>query len=90
VTCVIASGNRDDARFVNPDHLDIRRPDVQHLSFAAGAHYCLGAALARLEGEIAFGTLARRFPGLRLASDAVTWRQNNVLRGLRALPVTTE
>jgi cytochrome P450 len=88
ITSLVASGNRDSGRFPDADRLDIRRADVQHLSFAAGAHYCLGAALARLEGEIAFATLARRFPSLHLASEDLTWRQNIVLRGLTALPVT--
>lgn len=88
VTCLIGSANRDPARFSDPDRLDIQRREVHHLGFAAGLHYCLGAALARAEAEIAFTALVRRFPDLRLASDAVTWRPNAVLRGLRSLTVT--
>ena len=68
--------------------LDIGRPDNRHLSFGGGIHYCLGAPLARLEAEIAFQTLTRRLPTLALAADTVTYRDNFVLRGLEALPVT--
>ncbi len=84
---ITGSANRDPDRFPDPDRLDIRRADIQHLSFAAGPHYCLGAALARVEGEIAFSALVRRFPNLRLATDTVTWRKNIVLRGVQSLPV---
>jgi cytochrome P450 len=87
VTALIGSANRDPARFAEPDRLDLRRTDVHHLGFAAGPHYCLGAALARAEAEIAFASLVRRFPDLRLASDTVSWRQNAVLRGLESLAV---
>jgi cytochrome P450 len=58
----------------------------QHLSFGGGAHYCLGAALARLEGEVAIGSLIRRFPTLDLAGDP-TWNGRLNLRGLEQLPV---
>ena len=88
VSCLIGSANRDPARFPDPDRLDIRRKEIHHLGFAAGLHYCLGAALARVEAEIAFTALVRRFPNLRLASDTVSWRPNGVLRGLRNLMVT--
>jgi pimeloyl-[acyl-carrier protein] synthase len=88
VICLIGSANRDPARFPDPDRLDIQRTDIHHLGFAAGLHYCLGAALARAEAEIAFTALVRRFPDLRLASDTESWRPNAVLRGLRSLTVT--
>jgi cytochrome P450 len=88
VTALIGSANRDPAHFAHPDRLDIRRVDPHHLGFASGPHYCLGAALARLEAEIAFTALVRRLPNLRLATDCVAWRPNAVLRGLRSLPVT--
>jgi cytochrome P450 len=87
LTLLIGSANRDPSRFEHPDRLDIRRSDLHHLSFAAGPHYCLGAALARVEAEIAFTTLVRRFPDLRLVSEDVTWRQNAVLRGVQTLLV---
>jgi cytochrome P450 len=87
VSIVVGSANRDPARFDQPDRLDLRRMDTHHMSFAAGAHYCLGAALARIEGEIAFAALANRFPDLKLASDCVTYRPNAVLRGVQSLPV---
>ena len=85
VSALIGSANRDPAHFPEPDRLDILRPDGHHLAFATGPHYCVGAALARLEAEIAFASLAGRFPDLRLTSEAVSWRQNNVLRGPRSL-----
>lgn len=87
VAMINGSANRDPDRFSDPDRLDIRRADNQHLSFAAGPHYCLGAALARVEGEIAFAALVQRFPNLELATETVTWRQNIVLRGVQSLPV---
>jgi cytochrome P450 PksS len=86
---VVASANRDDRQFADPDKLDITREPNKHLSFGLGAHYCLGAALARMEGQIAISTLLRRAPGLRLAVEpaALRWRPGLVLRGLKALPV---
>jgi cytochrome P450 len=73
--------------FADPDRLDVGREDVRHLSFGHGAHFCLGASLARLEAESAFRGLLARFPRLELASDKVEWRLNPILRGLKALPV---
>jgi cytochrome P450 PksS len=89
VFAVIASANRDERYFADPDKLDITREPNKHLSFGLGAHYCLGAALARMEGQIAINTLLRRAPGLRLsvAPETVPWRPGLVLRGLKALPV---
>jgi len=89
VFAVIASANRDERQFTDPDKLDLTREPNKHLSFGLGAHYCLGAALARLEGQLAVGTLLRRAPGLRLAVEpaALRWRSGLVLRGLKALPV---
>ena len=90
VMVVIASANRDKQHFENPDVLDITRENNKHLGFGQGAHYCLGAPLARLEGQIAINTLLRRLPNLRLkgTSDSLRWRSGMVLRGLEALPVT--
>jgi cytochrome P450 len=88
VVVLVAAANRDPAVFPDPDRLDLGRPDNRHLSFSAGTHYCLGAALARLEGEVALGRLVRRFPHLELADPDPTYRDHLVLRGLRALPLS--
>jgi cytochrome P450 len=90
VVVLLAAGNRDPDRFPDPDRLDIGREDNQHLTFSHGIHYCLGAALARLEGQVVFSTLAKRFPLMQLAVPAedVEYRDHFVLRGLKALPVT--
>jgi cytochrome P450 len=84
---LIGSANRDPGQFPESDRLDIRRADTHHLAFAAGPHYCLGAALARLEAEIAFASLVQRFPDLHLVTEAVRRRQNNLLRGPERLLV---
>ena len=84
----VVAANREPRRYDSPDRFDIARTDVRPLTFGAGAHACLGAALARLEGEIAIGTLVRRFPDLRLAGDDVAWQtQNPTVRRPVALPV---
>jgi cytochrome P450 len=88
VAFLLGAANRDSAVFADPVRLDIGRRENRHLAFGSGIHYCLGAPLARLEGEIAFATLARRLPRLALASDTITYRDNLVLRGLEALPVS--
>ncbi|MGH3758230.1 cytochrome P450 [Actinophytocola sp.] len=85
---VVASANRDGDRFVYPDRLDVTRTDNRHLTFGAGVHFCLGAALARLEAEVVFGTILRRTKQLELAGAALDWQPNSLFRGLRALPLT--
>jgi cytochrome P450 len=92
VLAAIASANRDERQFADPDRLDVTRSPNRHLAFGLGAHFCLGAALARLEGQIALATLLRQAPGLRLAVEpgALRWRPGLVLRGLEGLPVALE
>lgn len=87
VTMVLGAANRDPERFSNPDRLDIAREDNRHLSFGFGSHFCLGAALARLEGQIAIGGVVQRWPDLRLDADELEWRYNPAFRGLISLPV---
>jgi cytochrome P450 len=84
---LIGAANRDPAVFPDPDRLDVGRAENRHLAFGWGIHFCLGASLARLEAQIAFGTLLRRLPRLALATAAPEWRPASALRGLRALPV---
>ena len=87
VILLLAAANRDPERFADPDRLDITRDDTRHLAFSFGTHFCLGASLARLEGEIALGTLVRRFQGLKLQTEAPEYKENITLRGLASLPV---
>ncbi len=89
VMVVLASADRDPQRFADPDELDITRADNKHLAFGKGIHHCLGAPLARMEGQIAISTLLRRMPELRLAGspDSLSWRPGMIIRGLRGLPL---
>ena len=87
VLAVMAAANRDPERFPDPDRLDLERADNRHLAFGWAAHFCFGAPLARLEAQIAFGTMLRRFVNLRLKNDSLEWRFNLGLRGLLGLPV---
>lgn len=90
VLAALVSANTDPQHIQGGDILDITRRENQHLAFGKGIHTCLGAPLARLEGQIAFGTLLRRLPRLRLAGDPahLEWERNPTLRGLTSLPVT--
>ena len=85
----IASANRDGSRFANADRLDLERVQNRYLTFGEGGHYCVGAALARLEGRIAFETLLRRLPHLEHADDPANlrWRSGLILRGLERFPL---
>lgn len=89
VLVAVSSANHDESEFNDAEELDIARSISRHLAFGQGIHFCLGAPLARLEGEIAFATLLRRMPDLKLAvpREQVAWRENLQLRGLKALPV---
>jgi cytochrome P450 len=84
---LLGAANRDPAHFAEPDRLDVTREEPRHLAFGSGIHYCLGASLARLEAQVALGTVLRRFPALSLATERPTWRPSSTLRGLEALPV---
>lgn len=86
VIAVFAAANRDPERFPDPDRLDLRRTDNRHVAFAWGSHYCFGAPLARMEGQIAFERLLHRLPNLRLEPGRLEWRDNLGLRGLKSLP----
>jgi cytochrome P450 len=86
----LGAADRDPAAFTDPDSLDLSRPNSGHVAFGHGPHYCLGAPLARLEGQIAIGTLLTRFPELALAAapDKLAWKQTgSIVRGLVTLPV---
>ncbi len=87
---LVGAANRDPATFTDPDRFDITRTNnkhLTHLAFGHGIHFCLGAALARLEGQCAIGTLVKRQPELRLQTETLQWRDAFTLRGLQSLPV---
>ena len=87
VLAMLGAANRDPAQFADPDRLDVTRDEPRHLAFGAGIHYCLGASLARLEGQVAIGAVLRRFSGLTLDVECPVWRPSSALRGLETLPV---
>jgi cytochrome P450 len=90
---VLGSANRDEEQFVNPDSLDLARDPNRHLAFGrGGVHHCLGAPLARTEGQIAIGALLQRFPNMRLAAEpgSLLWHRGLFLRGLEKLPLTLQ
>jgi len=84
---LIGAANRDPKKFPDPEKLDINRPPVRSLGFGYGIHYCIGAALARLESQVAFETITRRLPAIRMTGETPTFRPNYSLRGLTSLPV---
>ncbi|MFC0106458.1 cytochrome P450 family protein [Kibdelosporangium aridum] len=89
VSVVVSAANRDASRFDDPDRLDITRVDNQHLGFGHGVHFCVGAALARMEAQVAIGSLVSRFPNMTLAvpEQGLRWEFNPMLRALASLPV---
>src|SRR5581483_11721241 len=88
VIAVMGAANRDPERFADPDRLDVERQDNRHVAFAWASHFCFGAPLARIEGQVAFESVLRRMPNLALKPEPITWRANLGLRGLTALPVS--
>lgn len=85
----LSSANRDGKQFADPDTFDITREVNNHIAFGKGVHYCLGAPLARLEGEIAIRTLLQRMPELRLKTnyESLEWRPGMIIRGLKEIPL---
>ena len=85
VLTLIGAANRDPDAFADPERFDITRQAARHMSFGGGIHFCAGAELARLEGRIAFSTLARRLPNMELDTDSPGWREGFLFRGLGSL-----
>jgi cytochrome P450 len=85
--CMLAAANRDPAQFARPEVLDVTRQENRHIAFGFGIHFCLGAPLARAEGQIAFSTLLRRFPKIMLADEEPPYTGTFILRGLKSLPI---
>ncbi len=90
VTLVMAAANRDPRHFTCPERFDIARNEARHQTFGGGIHYCVGAPLARMEGQIGLAKFFARLPDLRLAGDVFEWRDNFILRGLKALQVSAQ
>jgi len=87
VLCMLGAANRDPKQFKAPNQLDLKRLNNQHLAFSAGLHFCIGAQLARLEGQIAILNLVQRFPEMKLAGPQPEWASTFGFRGLKSLPV---
>ncbi|MBO7745672.1 cytochrome P450 [Paenibacillus sp. MWE-103] len=84
---ILGAANRDPAQFERPNVFDIERSPNRHLAFASGPHFCLGAPLARMEGELALSALLSRYPRMRLADGEPNWRQSLLFRGLETMPL---
>lgn len=88
VLLMLGAANRDPDQFHDPDRFDISRQDNRHLAFGHNIHYCIGAALGRLEAQIAINTILRRMPGLQLTPQPLRWQENLSFHGVKELPVT--
>jgi cytochrome P450 len=84
---LVGAANRDPEKFPDPEKLDINRPPARSLGFGYGIHFCVGAALARLESQVTFDTILKRLPDLKMTVDTPEFRPNYSLRGLVSLPV---
>ena len=84
----LGAANRDLEQFPEPDRLDFERAENRHLSFGHGIHFCVGASLARIEGQVALATLVARFPNLTLTGEPLEYHGTQVFRALKRLPVT--
>jgi len=88
ILCMLGAANRDPKRFKEPNKLDLKRLNNQHLAFSAGPHACIGGQLARLEGQIAIQNLVQRFPKMKLTGPNPEWASTFGFRGLKSLSVT--
>lgn len=88
VNTIIGSANRDPERFTNPDSFNITRNEGRHLGFGVGIHFCIGAPLVRLEAEVVFETILRRFPQISLTTGNLEWQEHPIFRGLKSLVIT--
>jgi cytochrome P450 len=88
ILCMLGAANRDPKQFEEPNQLNLKRLNNQHLAFGAGPHFCIGSQLARLEAQVALSNLLRRFPEMQLIGPRPEWASTFGLRGLKGLPVT--
>ena len=88
ILCMLGAANRDPKKFKDPNQLNLKRLNTEHLAFSAGPHFCIGAQLARLEGQIALLNLVQRFPQMKLTDPRPEWASTFGFRGLKSLPVT--
>ncbi len=88
VAAMLGAADRDPEQFPSPDRLDITRRENYHVAFGSGIHFCLGAPLARLEGQIALKLLVQRCPNMRLENENLNWRRDITIHGLNSLPVS--